>query len=373
MTIAIVLNTAWNIYNFRLGLIKGLLEEGHEVIAIAPPDEYVPQIEAAGARFIGLKHLLRKGTNPVKDLQLVQELRGIYEQEKIDVALQYTIKPNIYGAIAASPLRTKTFCTVTGLGYSFLSTGLVNQVVKRLYKYAFKKADRIFFQNNDDRQLFLELNLLPEKKTRIIPGSGIDTDYFAPQHNQTENDGKVRFLFVGRLLYDKGIRELLDAVDILSKKYSNFQIELIGKIDEGNPSAIQEAPFQEWLAAHPQAHYAGTTNDVRSHMAKANVVVLPSYREGLPRVMLEGLSMAKPVIATNVPGCRETVIHGENGFLVKVKNSAALAGAMQRMIEMSPELRQEMGRKGRALALERFDEKRIIERYLGEVSGKFVK
>ncbi len=373
MTIAIVLNTAWNIYNFRLGLIKGLLAEGHEVLAIAPPDEYVPQIEATGARFIDLKHLSRKGTNPVKDLQLVQELRRIYEQEQVDVALQYTIKPNIYGSMAAAPIRTRAFCTVTGLGYSFLSRGLVNQVAKRLYKYAFRRADRIFFQNKDDRQLFMDLGLVSGKKTSIIPGSGIDTDFFAPQYNQPVEDGIIRFLFVGRLLYDKGIRELMDAVDILSRKYSNFSIELIGKIDEGNPSAIQEAPFREWLEDHPQAHYAGTTNDVRSYMAKADVVVLPSYREGLPRVMLEGLSMAKPLIATDVAGCRETVIHGENGFLVKVKNSAALAGAMQRIIEMSPEQRAAMGQKGRALALERFDEKRIIDRYKGYIGEVVIK
>lgn len=365
LNIGIVLNTAWNIYNFRLGLVRALLAAGHKVIAIAPVDEFVPPIEATGCIFVPLQHLSRKGVNPIKDLRFSYELFQIYKEYKIDIVLQYTIKPNIYGSMAANLAKIKSISTVTGLGYSFLSEGTVNKVVKQLYKTAFKSCSCIAFQNSDDKKLFEDLKLCPPEKTTLIKGSGINTDYFKPLPKTQISDNLI-FLFVGRLLYDKGITELLSAAEILKNKYPKTEIWVVGGIDEGNPSAIEKSVINE---KHNTGiiKYLGASSDVRSIMQNADVVVLPSYREGLPRVMLESVAMAKPIITTDTAGCKDMVRGSENGFLVPVKNAEALANAMIKMYELSPEERQKMGEVGRKMALEEFDEQAIIKRYFDEI------
>lgn len=361
LNIGIVLNTAWNIYNFRLGLIQALISAGHNVIAFAPSDDFIGAIEATGCVFVPLEKLSRKGVNPLEDLQLVNELRKHYQTYKLDVVLHYTIKPNIYGSIAARLAGVKSIATVTGLGYSFLSTGIVNKVVKKLYAFAFKKVNIVAFQNRDDKALFEKLNLCSTKQTALINGSGIKTAFFKPVPKAKTYDNFI-FLFVGRLLYDKGVAELFEAAKRLKASNKKVELWIVGGIDEGNPSAIQKEDVSV-LVDSGVINYIGHSNDVRSIMQEADAVVLPSYREGLPRVMLESLSMAKPVITTDAPGCKETVVDGENGYLVPAKDSNALFLAMVKMLEKTPEERQEMGAKGREMALERFDEQAIIKTY----------
>ncbi len=365
LKIAIVLNTAWNIYNYRLGLIRALIAAGHEVVAIAPPDEFVPQIVATGCTFVPTHKLSRKGTNPVKDWQYSQELYKIYKAQAIDIALQYTIKPNIYGSMAAGRAGIKSISTVTGLGYSFLSDGLVNKIAKLLYKKAFSATSLVAFQNRDDQALFQDLGLCPAQKTTLIKGSGINTTYFCPLPKTQENSDLI-YLFVGRLLYDKGVVELLAAARQLKQEHPATQFWIVGAIDQGNPSAISEEMLQEYIA-DSTINYLGQSDDVRSIMQNADVVVLPSYREGLPRVMLESLAMAKPIVTTDVAGCREVIQDTRNGFLVPVKDSTALAIALQKMYECSPAQRSEMGKVGRQMALDIFDEQAIINRYFEEI------
>lgn len=365
LRIAVVVNAAWNIYNYRLGLIEALIAKGHQVWAVAPNDDFVPKIEAVGCRFIPLQRLSRKGTNPLQDLRLTYELYKIYKDNKIDVALQYTIKPNIYGSFACKFAKIKSICTITGLGYSFLSDGLVNKVVKRLYKKAFKRASLVAFQNNDDLQLFEQLKLVEPHKSTLIKGSGIKTNFFKPLPKTQETAGLV-FLFVGRLLYDKGIVEYLEAAKTIKANNPKTEFWIVGALDNENPSAISPDMVNTY---HQEGiiNYIGQSSDVRSIMQNSDVVVLPSYREGLPRVMLEGLSMAKPLITTDTAGCRETVQDGENGYLVPVKDKDALAQALQKMLNLSVEDRKLMGDKGRALALKEFDEQAIIQRYFDEL------
>lgn len=365
LKIAIVLNTAWNIYNYRLGLIRALIAAGHEVVAIAPPDEFVPQIVATGCTFVPTHKLSRKGTNPIKDWQYSQELYKIYKTHHIDIALQYTIKPNIYGSMAAGRAGIKSISTVTGLGYSFLSDGLVNKIAKLLYKKAFAATSLVAFQNRDDQALFQDLGLCPAQKTTLIKGSGINTTYFCPLPKTQENSDLI-YLFVGRLLYDKGVVELLAAARQLKQKYPATQFWIVGAIDQGNPSAISEEMLQEYIA-DGTINYLGQSDDVRSIMQNADVVVLPSYREGLPRVMLESLAMAKPIVTTDVAGCREVIQDTRNGFLVPAKDSIALAIALQKMYECTPSQRSEMGKVGRQMALDIFDEQAIINRYFEEI------
>lgn len=369
LKIGIVLNTAWNIYNFRLGLVKAFIAAGHAVYAIAPMDDFVSEIEATGCTFIPVHYLSRKGMNPIQDLRFGYELYTIYKAQKLDVVLHYTIKPNIYGCLAAGRAKVKSISTVTGLGYSFLKEGMVNKIAKKLYQVAFKSGTRIAFQNRDDKKLFEDLGLCPASKTTLIKGSGINTTHFKPMPKK-ERYEKLIYLFVGRLLYDKGVTELFEAAQEFKKQCPETEIWVVGAIDDGNPSAVAKAEV-EAQEANGTIRYWGVSKDVRSIMQEADVVVLPSYREGLPRVMLESLAMGKPIITTDTAGCRETIQDTKNGFLVPVKDAAALADAMLRMYQLTDAARQNMGKVGRAMALEEFDEQAIIKRYFDEIEAMF--
>ncbi len=364
--IGLVLNTAWNIYNFRLGLVRALIAEGYAVVAIAPADSFVPQIEETGAKFIPLKQLSRKGVNPVKDWLLYRELYRIFQQEQLDAVLLYTIKPNIYGNWAARRAGIPSIATVTGLGYSFMKKGVVHQIVKRLYRSAFRKAERVAFQNRDDKALFENLRLCQPSQTLLIKGSGINTDYFQPLLKTIPSENFV-FLFVGRLLYDKGVRELLQAAEKLQAARANTEFWIVGGIDEGNPSAIQKDLLERY-EAQEAVKYLGRSSDVRAIMQQADAVVLPSYREGLPRVMLESLAMGKPIITTDVAGCRETIRDGENGYRIPAEDSTALFEALVKMRDLSVQDRQAMGAVGRKMALAEFDERIIVQHYLDELA-----
>lgn len=360
--IGIVLNTAWNIHNFRLGLIRALITAGYDVVAIAPEDQFVPSILETGAQFIPLTQLSRKGVNPFKDWMLYRELCAIFEKTQLEAVLLYTIKPNIYGNWAARRVGIPSIATVTGLGYSFMQKGVVHQIVKRLYRSAFRKAPCIAFQNRDDKKLFEELRLCTPSQTLLIKGSGIDTNYFQPSL-QTRTEENFVFLFVGRLLYDKGMRELLQAAEKLQAARANTVFWIVGGIDEGNPSAIQKELLEQY-EEQGAVKYLGRSSDVRSIMQQADAVVLPSYREGLPRVMLESLAMGKPIITTDVAGCRETIRDGKNGFCVPAQDSTALFEALIKMRDLSLQERQVMGAVGREMALEEFDERIIVGHYL---------
>lgn len=359
--IGIVLNTAWNIVNFRLGLIKQLIAEGHEVVAIAPTDEYVSQIEALGARFLALNQLERKGSNPLREIKLCRELYKVFKQEQLDLVLLYTIKPNIYGALAAKWAGIPSICTVTGLGYTFLHDNMVSKLAQRLYKYAFKRASWVAFQNRDDRQLFIDRGLVAQEKSLLIPGSGINTQIFAPVERQDKAAG-FSFLFVGRLLKDKGVNELLEAARQLQQAQAEAQIWVVGAMDPDNPACISAETLAQ-AQALGNLQYFGRSDKVKDFIGRADVVVLPSYREGLPRVMLEALAMGKAVLTTEVAGCRETVEEGQNGFMVPAKDANALAKAMLKMYQLPKEQLEKMGAKGREMALERFDEQIIIQHY----------
>jgi glycosyltransferase involved in cell wall biosynthesis len=246
-----------------------------------------------------------------------------------------------------------------------MQKGLVHQIVKRLYRSAFRKAPRVAFQNRDDKQLFEDLRLCRPEQTLLIKGSGINTEYFQPLLKTTQEEPFV-FLFVGRLLYDKGVRELLQAAEKLQAARANTVFWIVGGIDEGNPSAIQRDLLERY-EAQGAVDYLGRSSDVRSIMQQADAVVLPSYREGLPRVMLESLAMGKPIITTDVAGCRETIREGENGFCVPAEDSTALFEALLKMRDLSVQERQKMGAVGRRMALEEFDEKIIVQHYLQQL------
>ncbi|MCC9137173.1 glycosyltransferase family 4 protein [Pontibacter silvestris] len=360
MRIAIVINTSWNIYNFRMSLIKALLTEGHEVVAVAPHDAYADKLIEAGARFVPV--MMEKGTNPFKDILLTWRLYQAYRQVKPDVVLHYTIKPNIYGSVAAHMAGIPAINNVSGLGTVFITKDYISSIAIKLYRLAFQYPAKVFFQNQDDRRLFLRNNLVRAGITEVLPGSGINLQQFQPAGGFR----KVKcftFLMVARVLYDKGVVEFVEASQLVKQKYPKVKCQLLGAVDELSRSGIKRQQLEEWLATGV-VEYAGYTDDVADFIAEADCVVLPSYREGTPRTLLEAAAMAKPLIATNVPGCREVVQHGVNGLLCRARSGADLADKMQQILQLSEEELEKMGNASRKIAVTRFDDRFVIDRYL---------
>ena len=363
MRIAIVINTSWNIFNFRMSLIKALLAEGHEVVAIAPKDAYSERLVAAGCKFVPVA--MEQGTNPFTDMWLIWRLYQTYKKVRPDVVLHYTIKPNIYGAIAAHWAGVPAINNVSGLGTVFITKDYISSIALKLYKFAFKYPAKVFFQNQDDRRLFLRNKLVRAGITEVLPGSGINLQEFVPAEKYKRNQPFV-FLMVARVLYDKGVVEFVQASKLVQEKYPEVKCQLLGQVDEKSRSGIKNAKLQEWLATGV-IEYLGATDDVASVIDQADCVVLPSYREGTPRTLLEAAAMAKPLIATNVPGCREVVQQSINGYLCKHRSAEDLAEKMLQILALSDEELEQMGRASRQIAVSRFDDRIVIERYLNAI------
>jgi len=364
-TIAIVINTSWNIFNFRVGLLKALQSQGYKIIAIAPRDECSSKLEAFGFEYHEIK-MNNKGTNPVEDAKLVYDFYKLYKQVAPDVILQYTIKPNIYGSTAAGILRIPVISNISGFGTVFLNDSFSSKIARMLYKIALKIPKKVFYQNTHDRELFIESKLVKEAKTDLLPGSGIDTEKFKPIEKKLSKDDTLRFLFIARLVKDKGLIEYVDA----ARKFKNNQkVEfcILGAYYPGNPTAITENEMLAW-EREGIVKYIGISDDVMSVIAEYDCIVLPSYREGLSRVLLEAASMAKPIITTNVPGCKEVVDDGVNGYLCDVKDADSLSEQMKKMILLTKEQHRGMGKKGREKVIAEFDEKLVIDKYKQAIS-----
>lgn len=367
-TIAIVINTSWNIFNFRMGLLKALQEEGYRVIAIAPEDDYSQKLEAHGIEHYDIV-INNKGTNPIEDAKLIFAFYKLYKELSPDVILQYTIKPNIYGSMAAGMLGIPVISNISGLGTVFLNDKLSSKIARLLYKVALKVPKKVFYQNTHDRELFVRSNLINPEKTDLLPGSGINTEKFKPVPSKRKGEG-TRFLFIARLVKDKGLVEYVEATKQVKTEWISDQAQnkkeakfhILGSFYPGNPTAITKDEMKSW-EDEGLVKYIGTSDDVKSVINEYDCIVLPSYREGLSRVLLEAASMAKPIITTNVPGCKEVVDDGVNGYLCEVKDANSLAKQMKRMINLSEEERSEMGRKGREKVINEFDEKIVIEKY----------
>ena len=358
--VAIVINTSWNIYNFRLNLVKALQAEGMQVYAVAPTDPWSARLEENGCTFCPLK-MEGSGANPFVELDTIRQLYQAYRKIKPDVVLHYTIKPNLYGSVAAKALGIPCINNVSGLGTAFLSNSVVAQLARRLYRVAFRFPEKVFFQNKDDWQLFLKMKLVKQEKSDVIPGSGVDTSRFTP----TEKPAGQEFIFllIARLLIDKGIVEYVEAVKLLKEKGIRARFQLLGASDPTHRRGIPAETLKSWVE-DGMVEYLGTTDDVLPFIQDANCIVLPSYREGTPRTLLEGASCGKPLVATNVAGCNNVVKDGYNGFLCQVKDSVDLAKRMEQLHALAPEKRAEMGRNSRLFVQENFDEKLVIQRYI---------
>lgn len=348
-----------------MGLINAILEQGHEVIAIAPKDEYTHHLLEAGCSFEEVT-MDSRGANILKDVALIFELWSIYRRTKPDVILHYTIKPNIYGTLAASLLRIPAVNNVCGLGTAFLNKGIVSKIAVGMYKLAFRFPKVIYFQNNDDKEFFQNNNIIKDNVTQVLPGSGINLSHFKPV-KQTQNK-KFTFLLISRLIHDKGIIEYIDAIKQLKEKGVDANFQLLGNKDTEHRRGISEEIINEWIDNNV-VEYLGSTDDVRPFINKADCIVLPSYREGTPKSLLEAASSAKPIIATNVAGCTNIVQDNVNGMLCNVKDAKDLANKLETMSKLSKSHLDKMGKESRKIVESRFDEQIVIDSYLKTISS----
>jgi glycosyltransferase involved in cell wall biosynthesis len=365
MRIAIVLNTSWNIYNFRMNFVKALLSEGHVVHTIAPHDDYTHHLTEAGCIHHDLK-MDSRGANPIKDSLLIFELLAKYRTIKPDVILHFTIKPNVYGTLAAALLRIPTINNVCGLGTIFLKKNWVSSIAINLYKFAFRFPKKVFFQNPDDLNLFVNNKLVKPGITDILPGSGINLKHFTPA--DFSRNTKFTFLVVSRLITDKGILEYIDAIKQLKSAGVDARFQLLGAKDPHHKRGIKLEIIDEWIRSGV-VEYLGITKDVRPFIKKSDCVVLPSYREGTPRTLLEAASTAKPIITTDVPGCHHVVTDNYNGLLCKLKDAHDLAQKMKSMMSFSDEILKSMGLNGRKKVEREFSEEVVISKYVNVLKG----
>lgn len=361
----LVCNTAWSLYNFRLTLILELQKAGHDVWTVSPVDDFVQQLKRRGIRHLPVP-MNRKGTNPLEDLLLTYRLFRAFRRHRPDVVLAYRAKPNIYGSLAAQPLGIPVVNTITGLGAAFMERSTLASVSQVLYRLALRRSARVVFQNTDDLEHFIQGGLVNPDVVEQVAGSGVDTRRFAPDGRQPSARPFV-FLLVARLLWDKGIGEYVEAARRLIERGLPVECRVLGYFDPGNPSAIPVDQVNAW-ATEGIIRYVGASDAVEQEMRDADCIVLPSYREGLPRALIEAAAMGKPVITTDSPGCRAVVRDGYNGFLCRVRDPADLAEKMVDMFELPAASRSEMGRRNREKACREYDERIIVRRYLDLVT-----
>ena len=341
------------VYNFRGDLIKAIQNEGYEVIVTGPDKTDIDKIEALGVKFVEIP-VNKTGTSILGDIKYCKNLYNLFKKEKPNVTLGYTVKPVIYGAIAAKLAGVKNINSmVTGGGYVFTAKTLkakaLGIIVKILYKLGFSKAKNVIFQNPDDLKEFTNLGLVKKEKCFVVNGSGVNMEFFTPKPYPNE----ISFFMLSRLLKSKGVEEYLKACEIVKAKYPNTKFYLLGKYEYEMQDAISK-DFVEYFIHKGIVERFEETSDVRPYYEKCSVYVLPSYREGTPRTVLEAMAMGRPIITTDTNGCRETVKDGINGFLVPVKDAEKLSKAMVKFIE-NPTIIDKMGLESINYCKQKFD------------------
>ncbi|HMD87892.1 MAG TPA: glycosyltransferase family 4 protein [Anaerolineaceae bacterium] len=358
MKIILFANTDWYLYNFRLALAEGLRQQGDEVVLLSPPGDYGPQMEKAGFRWVAFP-LSRNGTNPFLELFTIWKLYRFFKKEQPDLVHNFTIKCVLYASIAARLTRKiRVTNSITGLGYIFINSDLkarlLHPMVLGFYKIALQNT-QVIFQNLDDQRLFVKQNMVSEEQTTLVRGSGVDINkfYFSP-----EPAGTPRVVLAARMLWDKGIAEFVAAARILKNKNIISRFMLAGDCDPANPAAVPVEQLQAWQE-EGVVEWCGWQDDMAQFYGHSHIVCLPSYREGLPRSLIEASACGRPIVASDVPGCRQVVSEGENGLLVPVRDAEALANAVQRLIADAP-LREKMGRRGREIVEAEYSTERIV-------------
>ncbi|HET8701822.1 MAG TPA: glycosyltransferase family 4 protein, partial [Nitrococcus sp.] len=353
------------IVNFRSRLIERLLDRGWAVSVAAPPDDYSsePILRRCDYRPLPFS---RRGTNPLYELATLFRIAQLLKAVRPDIVLTWTPKPNIYAALLSTLLGVEVVPNIAGLGTAFIRQGMLSRAVSLLYYCSLKRCRRVFFQNDDDQRLFVSNGWVSRSAAERLPGSGVDLRRFVPTPLPCRNETVL--LFAGRLLADKGLRELIAATRKLKTEGCHLRLLVAGFVDAGNPSGISQEEVGSWQREE-LIEYLGPIKDICPVIAQADCVVLPSYREGVPRILLEAAAMARPVITTDAIGCRDAVVAGETGFLCRARDADSLAAAMRNVLRLSYDQRADMGRRGRRFVEAHFDEQNVLARYMAVVSA----
>jgi glycosyltransferase involved in cell wall biosynthesis len=357
-------NTCWYLYNFRARLIAELVRHGYEVVTLAPIDRYADELRALGASHRDVR-IDNNGTNPFRDGALLARLAALIRQSRPGVLLTFTPKITIYCSIAARALRVPAVVTISGLGAGHVRGGWLRWIMRRLYRVALRRAQVVFFQNQEDQDSFVGQGLVQEGRARLVPGSGVDLESFRPMPRR--HCDRFVFLFSGRLLGHKGVEEFVEAARTLRTRHTAVEFRLLGPLVRDTSSAISERQLSDWVQ-RGDVVYLGATDRVAEFLADADCLVLPTkYAEGCPKSLLEGASMGIPLIASDTSACRQVVVDGETGLLCKPGDAASLADAMERMLRLTSERRLRMGSAGRRRMETLFDEAIVVDRYMQAV------
>lgn len=360
-------NTSWYLFNFRRSTIEELVKMNYQVICISPKDNFSKQLEDLGCKALSVE-MDNKGTNPFKDILIFMRHFLIYKKYRPILAFHFTIKNNIYGTWAANFLQIPSINNITGLGTAFLKNNLTSFVVRRLYKLSQPYAYKVFCQNKEDYSFLVNQNLIDENKLFLLPGSGVNLKRFHPNLKKNLQKRKKNFtlLFSGRMIADKGLFELIDALKIINQNEILCQLWLQGFVNNQNNSSLSVSQISSWSKLK-WIEWRGATDKIEEVMSQVDGVVLPSYREGMPRTLLEACAMELPVVTTNVPGCNEIIQDGINGFLCEPRDHISLMHSIKKLIETPPEERLKMGKRGREKVKNEFDEKYVIDAAISSV------
>jgi glycosyltransferase involved in cell wall biosynthesis len=356
-------NTDWYLFNFRLGLIKELRNQGHEIVLLSPPGNFHERLKENGFQWISFS-LSRQGINPISETFTLWRLFRLYQQVKPDLVHHFTIKPVIYGSFAAHLLNIHGIInSITGLGHLFIDPGFITSLLRRLAKWLYRFSlhrTQVIFENPEDQNIFIQNKFITLEQSHLILGTGVDVDKFQPTQ-KTNNIPIV--LFSSRLLATKGLIEYMDAIRILKQKGYKARFAIAGTTDPGNPASIPQGQLDAWQQSD-LAEFWGWQDDMPTILAKTDIFCLPSYREGIPNALLEACACGLPIVTTDVPGCRDVVQHGVNGLLVAPREAQILAEALVTLL-INPALRSTMGKASRQIALEKFSLSHIISQNLG--------
>lgn len=364
--IAVCANQAWNLVNFRAGLISALIERGFKVHAIAPgDDEMERRLRALGCEFTPLE-IDAAGLSPFRDFRTFLAVARILRRVRPAAWLSWTIKPNVYGSLAAGLMGIPALPNVSGLGTAFIRRNLLTVIAKALYRNGFRKAPTVFFQNNDDKAEFVDGGMVTALQARLLPGSGIDPAVWSPPAGG--RPAPRRFLMLSRVVADKGVREFVEAAAQVRASYPDAEFVLMGALDAPNRTAIPIAEVRGWTENGIITHLP-PSDDVKTQIAAASFVVLPSYREGLSRVLLEASAMGRPIITTDVPGCRDIVSEGFNGFLCAAQDAGSLAQALLRAAALDDAAWQTLADNGRARVIESFSQETVNRIYFAALAS----
>lgn len=359
-TIVVSVNAAWNLINFRHSLLRGLVAAGYRVVAVAPSDGREAELASIGVEFEAIA-IDRRGMSPLRDARLLWSYVRLLRRLSPSVYLGFTIKPNVYGGLACRILGIPRIANIAGLGTSFLNRGMLNHVVRRLYASGLHGAEGVFFQNRDDCARFLVEKLVKPDQVSLLPGSGVDLDRFAPRRRPP--DERIVFLLVTRLLWAKGVAEFVEAASVMRARHgAGICCRILG-IRDRSAGGVDDSTLNHW-ASEGQVELIEAREDVRDVLAEADCVVLPSYYpEGTPRSLLEALGMAKAIITTDMPGCRDVVDESVNGFLCRPRDVSSLVEAMERYCLLKSDARTAMAQASRSKAVRQFDETLVIDAY----------